>query len=205
MPQYIQMFELFQQQVSVSECIGFVFGIAGVWLTIRQNILCFPIGIINVGIYSFIFFNSKLYSNAVLQLVYIALLIYGWIHWKSKTASDEFPVTNTNRSLGFVLLIFGVTASILLGYLMKKTTDAPLPYWDATTTSMSLIAQWMVARKKIENWLLWIVADVIYVGMYVHQSLYLTAVLYFVFLILALKGYLEWKKDMSKKPLSASH
>ena len=205
MPQYIQMFELFQQQVSVSECIGFVFGIAGVWLTIRQNILCFPIGIINVGIYSFIFFNSKLYSNAVLQLVYIALLIYGWIHWKSKTASDEFPVTNTNRSLGFVLLIFGVTASIFLGYLMKKTTDAPLPYWDATTTSMSLIAQWMVARKKIENWLLWIVADVIYVGMYVHQSLYLTAVLYFVFLILALKGYLEWKKDMSKKPLSASH
>jgi len=205
LPQYIQMFELFQQQVSVSECIGFVFGIAGVWLTIRQNILCFPIGIINVGIYSFIFFNSKLYSNAVLQLVYIALLIYGWIHWKSKTASDEFPVTNTNRSLGFVLLIFGVTASILLGYLMKKTTDAPLPYWDATTTSMSLIAQWMVARKKIENWLLWIVADVIYVGMYVHQSLYLTAVLYFVFLILALKGYLEWKKDMSKKPLSASH
>jgi len=201
----IQMFQLFEQQVSVTECIGFVFGIIGVWLTIRQNILCFPAGIVNVGIYSFIFFDSRMYANALLQLVYLALLIYGWIHWKSRTASAQFPVTTAGRSLSFILLIIGVTTSILLGYLMKETTDAPLPYWDATTTSMSLIAQWMVARKKIENWLLWVAADVIYVGMYIAQSLYLTAVLYFIFLILAIKGYIEWRKALNQKPLSASH
>lgn len=195
------MFELFAQQVNILEFIGFIFGIAGVWLTIRQNILCFPAGIINVGIYSFIFFNSKLYSNALLQLIYAALLVYGWINWKSKTVSDEFPVTYTGRTLRFILLIIGIAASALLGYLMKETTDAPLPYWDATTTSMSLIAQWMVARKKIENWSLWIAADIIYVGMYIHQSLYLTAILYFIFLILAVKGHIEWKKTLKLKSL----
>lgn len=199
----MQAFHLFGQEISILECVGFIFGVAGVWLTIRQNILCFPVGIVNVGIYSFIFFYSKLYSNAVLQLIYITVLIYGWIHWESKADGDEFQVTSTNRTLRFILLIIGVIVSVLLGYLMKTTTDAPLPYWDATTTSMSLIAQWMVARKKIENWLLWIWADVIYVWMYLHQSLYLTAVLYFIFLILAVKGYMEWKKTLHQKPLSA--
>lgn len=199
----IQMIDLFGQQLSVPESIGFVFGIAGVWLTIRQNILCFPVGIINVGIYSFIFFDSKSYLNASLQLVYIVLLIYGWLKWKSETNSGEFRVTPTGRSLSFILLTFVVTASILLGYLIKETTDASLPYWDATTTSISLAAQWMVAKKKIENWLLWIIADVIYVGIWMYQSLYLTAVLYFIYLILAIKGYIEWKKATRQKLFSA--
>lgn len=196
------MFELFGQQISLWECVGFASGIAGVLLTIKQNILCFPVGIINVAIYSFIFFNSGLYSNAMLQLIYIAVLAYGWIQWKNKGGAEEFPVTATGRTLSFMLVMTGTAAAVLLGYL-EKTTDAPLPYWDAATTSMSLVAQWMIARKKIENWLLWIAADVIYVWMYLHQSLYLTAVLYFIFLILAVKGYTEWKRALSQKVSNA--
>jgi len=199
------MFELFGQQVSVWECIGFVFGIAGVWLTIKENILCFPVGIINVGIYSFIFFYSELYSNAVLQLVYIAVLIYGWIHWGSNTAADEFQVTTTTKIEAAVFLIIVIVTSVLFGYLLKEPTNSPLPYWDAATTSVSLVAQWMIARKKIENWLLWIAVDSIYVWMYIHQSLYLTAVLYFVFLILAIKGYFEWRKTFNQKVSGALH
>ncbi len=192
----MQTFQLFGQQISILECIGFAFGIIGVWLTIKQNILCFPVGIINVAIYAFIFFDPKstLYLNAVLQLVYIVLLIYGWIHWKSKTTSDELPITNTVKGSGFILFIIGVTTSMVCGYIMKEHTDARLPYWDAITTCISLIAQWMIAKKKIENWLLWIMADIMLVGMNIYLFNYLTALLYFIYFILAIKGYMEWKK-----------
>ena len=196
----MQAFQLFGQSISILECLGFVTGVIGVWLTIKQNILCFPIGIVNVAIYAFIFFDPKstLYLNALLQLVYIIVLIYGWKKWKSKTASDELAITRTEKRSGFVLLFMGLAASVLLGYITKEHTDARLPYWDAITTSMSLIAQWMVAKKKIENWLLWIIADIIYVGMNIYLSLYLTAILYFIYFVLAIKGYMEWKKDMKK-------
>jgi nicotinamide mononucleotide transporter len=200
----MQAFQLFGQPVSILECLGFATGIIGVWLTIKQNILCFPVGIINVTIYSFIFFKMSWHANALLQIFYIGVLIYGWMNWKNSSAAKEFSVTAIKRSTGFMLVIVGVAASVLFGFIMKETTNNPLPYWDATTTSMSLIAQWMVAEKKIENWLLWLVADIIYVGMclyqslYLNQPLYLTAVLYFIFLILAIKGYAEWKKTLQK-------
>lgn len=195
------MFLIFGQQVSLAEVLGFITGILAVWLTIRQNLLCFPVGIINVSIYSYVFFDVKYFANSALQLVYIILLVYGWINWKVKSNKHELHVSVTNKRLGPILLIVGLITSAVAGYLLKKTTDAPLPYLDAVTTSMSLVAQWMVAQKKLENWLVWIAADIIYVGMYAYQSLYLTAILYFIFLILAVKGYYEWKKTPGQSKL----
>jgi nicotinamide mononucleotide transporter len=192
----MQTFQLLGQQLSILECFGFITGVTGVWLTIKQNILCFPVGIINVAIYAIIFFDPKstLYLNALLQLVYAIVLIYGWINWKK--ATDKLTVTHTEKRSGLILLFIGVISSIACGYAMKEHTDARLPYWDAVTAFISLIAQWLVAKKKIENWLLWIVADVMYVGMNIYLSYYLTALLYFIYFILAIKGYLEWKKAM---------
>ena len=95
-----------------------------------------------------------------------------------------------------LLFLLCIISTIGIGTFFRYNTDASLPYVDALTTSMSLIAQWMIARKKIENWLLWIVADVIYVGMYVFKHLYLTSLLYFIFIILAIIGWQQWKKDL---------
>ncbi|MBK5284147.1 MAG: nicotinamide mononucleotide transporter [Bacteroidia bacterium] len=181
------------------EIAGTLFGILGVWLTIKQNILCFPAGIINVGLYTFLFFGSKLYSDAALQIIYIILLVYGWIQWKHKDRNNESPVSKTEKGPLILLLILGAGAAFFLGTFLYKKTDASLPYLDASTTSMSLIAQWMIAKKKIENWIIWIVADVIYVGMYIYKSLYLTSFLYFIFILLAVKGYAEWKKSLNQK------
>ncbi len=196
------MIQLFGEQISVLELVGTIFGIAGVWLTIRENIFCFPVGLVNVALYACLFFQSRLYADAMLQLVYIFLLIYGWYEWThGKKKNSRLPVTKTAGKTSVFLFIIVLLSTITVGVLMKQQTNSSLPYIDSLTTSISLVAQWMVARKKIENWIVWIVADIIYVGMYVNKHLYLTSLLYFIFIILAVIGWQQWKKELIKKEL----
>jgi len=190
------MIELFGEQITVAELTGTIFGIAGVWLTLKQKVLCFPVGIVNVALYSWLFFRSKLYSDAILQLVYIVLLIYGWYQWSRGTKASELTVTKTSKKLSGYLFLICILSTAAIGTFFRYNTNASLPYIDSLTTSMSLIAQWMIAKKKIENWIIWIVADIIYVCMYVFKHLYLTSFLYFIFIVLAVMGWLEWKKEM---------
>jgi nicotinamide mononucleotide transporter len=197
------MFEIFGEHITWIEITGTIFGILGVWLTIKQNIFCFPAGIVNVALYAILFFKSKLYSDAALQIIYIVLLVYGWMQWRKKESRKRMPVANTEQPLKILLAVLGVGATFILGTFLYSKTDAALPYFDALTTVMSLIAQWMIARRKIENWILWIAADVIYVGMYVYKELYLTSGLYFIFILLAVKGYMEWKKSLNQIPSNA--
>lgn len=197
------MSEIFGEQITWFEIGGTFFGILGVWLTIKQNIFCFPAGIVNVALYAYLFFSTKLYSDAALQIIYIILLVYGWIQWNRKVLHDETAVSKIDKGLLAILLILGTAATFFLGTFLYNKTDAALPYLDAATTSFSLIAQWMIAKKKIENWIIWIIADVIYVGMYIYKSLFLTSVLYFIFILLAVKGYTEWKKSLNQKTSNA--
>ncbi len=193
------MLQLFGEQLSFVELTGTVFGIIGVWLTVKKNILCFPAGIVNVALYAWLFFQSHLYADALLQIVYIILLIYGWYQWLNGKKDDEtLHVTKTSSRMLSLLFLLCILSTIGIGTFFRYQTDASLPYVDSLTTSISLVAQWMIARKKIENWLLWIVADVIYVGMYVFKHLYLTSLLYFIFIILAIIGWQQWKKDLQQ-------
>jgi nicotinamide mononucleotide transporter len=191
------MIQFFGEQLSFIELTGTVFGIVGVWLTVKENILCFPVGIVNVALYAWLFFQSQLYADSLLQIVYIILLIYGWYQWlHGKKNNSSLAVTKTSGTTRLFLIILCIVSTVGIGTLFRYKTDASLPYMDSLTTSMSLIAQWMVARKKIENWIVWIAADVIYVGMYVFKHLYLTSLLYFIFTILAVIGWQQWKKDL---------
>lgn len=193
----LNMIQLFGEQVSLLEFTGTVFGIAGVWLTVKKNRLCFPIGIVNVSLYAWLFFQSRLYADALLQIVYIILLVYGWVEWtQGKNSDEQLSVTKTSGKKSIFLFFIGLIGTVSIGTFFRYTTDASLPYVDSLTTSMSLIAQWLVAKKKIENWLWWIVADVIYVSMYVYKHLYLTSFLYFIFIVLAVVGWRQWKKDL---------
>lgn len=188
--------EIFGQHFTWTEIWGTLFGIAGVWLTLKQNILCFPAGIVNVGIYALLFFENKLYADAVLQIIYIVLLVYGWINWGKQRDLKGFSTSRTPAKMRIALVAICLTSTALLGFLFSEFTDASLPYLDSLLTSMSLIAQWMIAKKKIENWLIWIFADTLYVFMYAYKHLYLTSVLYFIFILLAVLGYREWKKSL---------
>ena len=191
---------LFGQYFSPLETAGALTTVLAIWLTVKENWLCFPIGIVSSLIYAFVFFDPavRFYSDAFLQLFYVLLLVYGWIHWTSgKKKSEAIHVTVLTAQQRILLAAVTLAAALLLGFLLKTHTPASLPYLDALTTCMSLAAQWMVARKKIENWMIWIVANVIYVFMYIQKELFITAVLYFVLLILAVAGWKEWKKHLA--------
>jgi len=188
--------EIWGQQISITELFGSLFGIIGVWLTVKKNSWCFPTGIVNVGLYGVLFFRERLYADAILQVFYLVLLVYGWIQWNKTVQQKEFSATMIEKPFWLVLAIICIGSTILIGTIFKTYTDASLPYLDSLLTSMSFIAQWMVAKKKLENWLVWIVADIVYIGMYAYKNLYLTAGLYFIFILLAIRGYQEWKKKL---------
>lgn len=179
------------------EIVAAVFGVVSVFLSVRQNIWSWPTAIVNVGLYIFVFFGAKLYADTGLQVVYVVLNAYGWYHWmyggKNRT---ELPVSRTSARLGAFLVALGLTGTIAIGTLLARTTDASLPYLDSMTTSTSLVAQWMMTRKLLENWIVWVSVDVVYIGMYIYKSLYITAVLYFVFLVLSAMGYIQWKRSL---------
>jgi nicotinamide mononucleotide transporter len=184
--------------VNSYEIIGTILGLVSVWLTVRQNIWCWPTGLVMVALYAVVFFQAKLYADAGLQVVYFVLQIYGWYEWlHGGKARSKLNVTRIRLRLGVVLVVIAATATAAMGYLLATKTDAALPYWDSTATVLSLIAQWMLARKIIENWLVWITVDLLSIGIYAAKALYPTMALYAAFLALAALGWIEWRKSLN--------
>ena len=175
------------------ESVAVAFGIVSVWLSTREHLLSWPTAIVNVALYFVVFRAARLYADMGLQLVYLVLSVYGWYEWRfGGTDRSELPVTRATRRHAGRLGGLAVIGTLALGTLLARTTDAALPYLDSALTVTSLCAQWMMTRKLVENWLVWIVADIAYVAMFVSKGLWLTAGLYAVFLVLAVSGYRSW-------------
>jgi len=180
------------------EVLAVIFGIISVYLSTREHIWSWPTALVNVTLYFVVFYEAKLYADMGLQVVYFGLSLYGWYEWLYGGANrTELHVSRTTKSLGVRLLIIGVVCAAVLGTLLARFTDAALPYVDSATTSTSLVAQWMMTRKILENWAVWMAVDVVYVGMFIFKHLYLTAGLYTVFFILAAMGYVQWRRFLA--------
>src|SRR6476646_4517917 len=181
------------------EIVAAIFGVISVFLSVRQNIWSWPTAIVNVGMYIVVFYRSKLYSDTGLQVIYVVLNFYGWYQWlyggKNRT---ELPVTRTGARRGAILVVIGLVSTAALGTFVSHNTDAALPYMDALTTSTSLVAQWMMTKKLLENWIIWVAVDVVYIGMYIYKDLYVTSLLYAVFLALSVMGYIQWKRTLTE-------
>ena len=176
------------------EITGVAFGLACVALTARQSVWCWPAGIVNAICFAVMFVGARLYADVAMQGVYIVLSIYGWYSWSRPKA--ELPVIRFSpRGWWMSAAVFAAGAA-LIGLVLSRT-DAALPWANAGTASASLIAQWMMTRKVLESWIVWIVADVVMIGVYLHQSLYFTSGLYVVFIGLCIAGFIGWKKSMS--------
>jgi nicotinamide mononucleotide transporter len=131
--------------------------------------------------------------------------VYGWYEWLYGGANrTELRVTRTPRPVAALLVVIAAAGSALLGILLHRTTDAALPFMDSFLSSTSLVAQWMMTKKLLESWLVWIAVDVLYVGMFVFKGLYLTAGLYAVFLALAVRGYVDWRRSMGESVVAAA-
>ena len=169
-------------------------------LSAVENIWSWPTAIVGVALYIIVFYEAKLYADMGLQVVYFALSLYGWYEWlyggENRT---ELHVSGTTKTLGVRLVVIGVVFAAVLGTLLARFTDAALPYVDSATTSTSLVAQWMMTRKILENWAVWMAVDVVYVGMFIYKHLYLTAGLYTVFFVLAVMGYVQWKRSLAER------
>ena len=174
------------------EIIGTAFGLLSVWLTIRRSVWCWPTGLVNVVCFFVMFYEVKLYAELITYSVFFALGVYGWWKWSTGSAHPELPVTRTPRRLVPILITVALIWAPLQGFWLHRYTDAALPYWDSSITVLSLLAQWMMARKYLENWILWIIVDVLGIGVYQSKGLYATAGLYAVFLILATSGLVAW-------------
>jgi nicotinamide mononucleotide transporter len=182
------------------EAVGVAFGIASVYLLARQQIWGWPVGLVNVALFIVVFYEARLYAAAALQVVYVGLCLYGWRAWAGAGRGDGgIPPSRAPRRALTGLLALGVVSSIAIGAAIGRHTDGSLPWIDASTTSFSLVAQWMQTRKWIENWWLWMVVDVVYVAMYLMKALYLTAGLYLAFLILAVVGLVEWRRSLVRE------
>ncbi|MDQ2870595.1 MAG: nicotinamide riboside transporter PnuC [Acidobacteriota bacterium] len=179
------------------EVAAVLFGIVSVYLSVRENIWSWPTAIVNVTLYVFVFYQARLYADMALQVVYIAISIYGWYSWlHGGRERGELPVSRATPQIWGTVASVGVLAAAAIGIALARWTDASLPYVDASTSATSLLAQWMMARKILENWIVWVAVDVVYIGMFLFKSLYLTAFLYAVFLVLAAMGYVQWKKSL---------
>ncbi len=168
-----------------------------VYLTVRQNIWSWPTAIVGVSLYAILFWETKLYADMGLQFFYITISFYGWYEWlyggENRTT---LHVSRVPPRLYALLLGIGAPAAGIIGLVLRTYTDAALPFLDSTLVAYSLVAQFMMTRKYLENWVIWIAVDVIYVGMFIFKKLYLTSGLYAVFIFLAAMGYLEWKRSM---------
>jgi len=184
-----------------AEALGASTGAVCVWLAAVSDPWTWPIGIANNLLYLVVFWGSGLYADAGLQLVYAAISVYGIARWRSgRGAAPVRPVTRGGAvELGATAAAV-VAAGFGLWLLLDRATDSQVPAWDGTTTAMSLGAQWLMSRRVLENWWLWIAVDLVYVPLYLWKGLQVTAGLYAVFLLLCLLGLADWRRELAHRP-----
>ncbi|NBC83213.1 MAG: nicotinamide riboside transporter PnuC [Bacteroidetes bacterium] len=178
------------------EVIGTILGLLYLYFSIKGNIWLWFFGLATSAVYVYVFYVSKLYADMSLNVYYVLVSIYGFINWKF-IGNDDSKILAIKKldkngyllSISITLLLF-----ICIGYMLDNFTDSDIPYLDAFTTAASVVATWMLARKIIDHWLFWIVIDATSLGIYIYKELYATVVLFIIYTIMAIAGYMSWKK-----------
>ena len=182
--------------MTLLEAFAAALGVLAVYLTTRQNPWCWPLGLVMVLLYAWVFFEARLYANTLLQGVFAITQLYGWWQWRRGGVQHQGRTVSRLNTLGISQgLLVGASITLALGFAMSQYTNANLPWLDAALTGFSLVAQYWMAQKRLQCWLLWIVLDSIYVAMFITAELYLTAILYVAFTALAVYGRLEWRTN----------
>ena len=195
-PLFAAAFTLWGSPVTWLEIVAFVLAIWMVVANIRVNPIAWPLAIVSSLLYLALFGGSKLYGEAALQLVFIVVAGWGWWQWLRGTAADGSALkvrTLTARGRWLMLGVFAITWPVV-GLFLKRQTNTDVPWWDAFPTAGSLIGQWLLGRKYVENWPTWIVVNVVSVGLFVYKGLWLTTLLYGVFIVMSFIGWRAWHR-----------
>ncbi|MEO7598033.1 MAG: nicotinamide riboside transporter PnuC [Opitutus sp.] len=182
-------------QASWLDQVNLVLGIVGVWLMIRRNLWAFPVGLVAVTVQGVLFFRTRFYADATLQVFFLVTLAWGWWHWvKARGAAPELPVSRlTPRALSVTLLVT-TFATVVWAFALASWTDAVMPLRDAFIAAFSVTAQVLQARKKLENWPLWLAANGVAIVSYWYADLGYTAFLYAIYFVLAVTGWKQWAR-----------
>jgi len=192
------LFVVGADHVTVAELAGFLTGAACVWLTVKAHIANFPVGLANDVFFLLLFLAAGLYADSGLQIVYFALGAVGWWQWLHGGANrTRLDVTRASSRELLVLAALVIVTTWSLTILLEHVDDVA-PFWDALTTALSLAAQWLLNTKRIQNWIFWIAADLVYVPLYGVKHLWLTAVVYAVFLVLCFRGLHAWRAGLPR-------
>ncbi|RNL49783.1 nicotinamide riboside transporter PnuC [Pedobacter jejuensis] len=187
------------EHTSWLEWIAVITGFICIYLAAKESIWNWPISLISVTAYGFLFYKEAMYGDMTLQMYFLFTGFYGWYFWLSKKAETQKPITLLNLR-GWVISIISIALlSLFLGWFMSKYTNSTVPYTDGFCTSVSFVAQILLTRKILQNWLLWIFVNICYVPLFLYKHLNLSAILYFVLITIALKGYLDWRKKFREQ------
>ena len=194
-------FDLFLQNVLNTtwlEIVAVIFGLASVWYAKKENILVYPTGIVNVLIFVYICFNARLYADMGINFFYFLMSVYGWYMWTRKIDTGNHLAISKCSFYGHVFnIISSVVLFLVLYFVLNNYTDSDVPAWDSFTTAVFIVAMYLMARKKIEHWIAWIIGNVVSIPLYFYKDLVFTSFQYTVFLILAILGYIEWKNKLT--------
>ena len=191
------------------EIIGACIGLLYLYLEYKANVWLWPVGIVMSLFYVVIFFHGKFYADAAVYLYYIGANVYGLAAWlrssrRQQDSSASFPIIHTPKKQILPLALVSVAMWLVIFLILKNFTDSPIPWGDAFTTSLSIVAMWMLAKKQLEQWLLWVVVNAVSLCLYVWKGLYPTAVLFAFYTAVAVMGYFKWKKEMEEPATDVS-
>lgn len=190
-------FTIFGAPTTWGEVLAFITGAWCVWLVAKQNPLNWPLGIANAVFFFLLFREFGLYADSSLQILYVVLGAYGWWAWlRGGSNKSPLELSRTTKDQWVVLGLISTVATVGLAMALTHWTDSNVPWFDALTTVLSLAATWGQSRKKVECWWLWISADLIYIPLYGYKDLWLTSILYIVFLALCVRGLIDWNRGL---------
>jgi nicotinamide mononucleotide transporter len=192
------------QATSPWEALAAALGLAYLLLAVRRNLLCWLCAFVSTAIYLAIFASAALYMQALLQIFYLAMAVYGFIEWRQgRTAAGELAIQSWSAPQHILAALLVAAATALNGWLLTKYTDAAAPYLDSFITWSSVVTTWMVARRVIENWLYWIVVDGLAAYLYFTQGLLATTLLFVIYLGVVVRGWVVWRREQAVQHASA--
>ncbi len=190
------------------EILGTAAGIVYLWLEYRASIYLWLASIVMPAIYLYIYYTAGLYADFAINIYYLVIALYGWLAWRygfqlfardKKTENKELEITHTPKRVWGKLLATYLAAQIAIYLLLTHCTDSTVPVWDSFTTALSIVGMWMLARKYIEQWWVWMIVDITSAALYVYKDLYFTAALYAFYGIISIFGYYKWQRIMPQK------
>ena len=186
-------------QTNWVEIIGVILSLIYIYLSIEQKVSLWIFGFLSSALYIVVFFQTKFYADMSLQFYYLVISVYGWFSWKkgNPDSGQELPATKTSNRLILQLGLSSVLIYFIYYLVLAKFTDSTIPKADSLVGMLSVVGTWMLARKLIENWLVWIVADGIATGLFIYKGLYPTSILFFIYTVMAVVGYFQWKKQLN--------